>query len=209
MTDKTDIRDIELGYRTVEVDNKSHRIPKGIIRIPGGWQVALKRQGKLLFNMSVKDDGQPAAQSLQRAEAVLKENIERLPLTKNEIERPRAKSSIDTHMRGVMISWVRSRRRPSRPYRWGSLLVVVSIRLEPGQRCTNKSVHAGTQNTLTQESLNAALKKAYAIREHHNRIERGDIPCVWPSVDELVKTYNNMAFPQVDVEAVKKLIAAQ
>lgn len=198
--------DVELGYRTSTIDGKALRIPRGIFRIPGGWLITLKRQSKVYIDERVKDDGQTAEQSLGRAKEIFTEQLNKIPLTRNEIERPRVKNSIDTHMRGVMISWVRSRRRESRPYRWRSLLVVVSVRLEPGKRCTNKSIHAGTRNTVTQESLDAALRKGYALREHHNRIERGEIPCEWSPVEELVKIYRDPGFPSVDVESVKRLI---
>lgn len=198
--------DIELGYRLSNIQGRKLRIPRGIIRLPSGWLVSLRRQNKYVIYETVNDEGQSAEHSLDRAKLLFAEKLKQVPLTKSEIERPRTKNSIDTHMRGVMVSWVRSRRRASRPYMWRSLLVVISVRLEPGKRCTNKSVHAGTRNTVTQESLNIALRKGYAIREHHNRIERGEIPCEWPSIDELLKLYKDPGLQPVDVESVKSLI---
>ena len=151
-----------MEYRTrIIFSGQSFEVPKHIVRMDSkrvhGWQLRYGPKWTLFSDYS--DDGSGAAAALMAATAELARRINKLPAPhglRSEAHPDKANGM------PLGISGPTSRRRQVHTALEYYLQVTYPV---PGGKPVNRSIYIATENTLTRERYQAALKKAIAMRD--------------------------------------------
>lgn len=110
---------------------------------------------------------------------------------------------LDLGIDGIKMSWShRIRVEGNKRFVTHGLLIVTSVVEEPGGKLISKTFHAGSPAKITQARLDDTIAKACAVREHHNRIVRGEVPFKWLPLTTLTNLYSKVPRPHISLDAV-------
>ena len=150
---------MEFRTRTI-FSGQTFEVPKHIVRMDSkkvhGWHV---RYGKWVLFSDYSNDGSGAMAALAAASAELARRISKLPAPhglRSEAHPDKANGM------PLGISGPTSRRRQVHTALEYYLQVTYPV---PGGKPVNRSIYIATENTLTRERYQAALKKAVAMRD--------------------------------------------
>jgi hypothetical protein len=153
-----------MEHRTRIVYGGRFSVPKNIVRVEEGWQI---RYGKSKLITDPTKDIAGARKSLREAKVELISRIKSLPAPTG-LRKKILKSKKFKNM-PTGISGPRKYKRKGRRIAEYSLQVTIP---RFGEKNRTANVYIGTENTITQKRIDAALQKAIGIRNKAEDVYR-------------------------------------